>query len=75
MTRKQQVTDEEKKAGRKLLRELYYLLNPDESGSYVDFDKPRKDIWLAFLERWGRVVHVRSPRVMRKSSASKDSQK
>ena len=64
---KNKTTPEEKRIGRKLLKELDDLLSPDMSGNYVAFDSPRKDLWLAFRERWGAVVHLRSPRVRKAS--------
>ncbi len=65
--KKKETTPKERCIGRKLLKELDDLLNPDMSGNYVYFDSPRKDLWLAFRERWGAVVHLRSPRVRKTS--------
>ena len=50
---KKPTTAQEKQVGRKLLWELDELLNPGLDRGYVDFDKPRKDLWGAFRERWG----------------------
>ena len=48
-----ETTEDEKRVGRKLLKELNKLLFPQTGGAYVDFDHPRKDIWEAFVKRWG----------------------
>lgn len=43
---------EEKSVGIEMLKELDDLIHPVTSGNYVDFDKPRKDLWSAFRKKW-----------------------